>query len=173
MSIEGERIGAEDARDLGLVNRVAPADELLEKTQAWAAERDMYVAEAVRLGIEQSPIARLYNEAEPARLAGALADAVAADLEQTTGAHVWSLFDQLASTWFSSGGAHSSMRDLLDLVRAAAQSVVGAIGLNSQLAADMLEPAVARALVVGELSVGSVLAARLRAAEQELAVQRP
>ncbi|MEM9531957.1 MAG: enoyl-CoA hydratase-related protein [Pseudomonadota bacterium] len=38
MSIEGERIKAEDARDMGLVNRVEPADELLNKTQAWAAE---------------------------------------------------------------------------------------------------------------------------------------
>ncbi|MEM7708903.1 MAG: enoyl-CoA hydratase-related protein [Pseudomonadota bacterium] len=38
MSVEGQRLSAEDALAAGLINRVAPAEEVLSNAQAWAAE---------------------------------------------------------------------------------------------------------------------------------------
>jgi len=38
VTLLGRRLGAEELRELGLVNRVVPHDELLSETYAWAAE---------------------------------------------------------------------------------------------------------------------------------------
>jgi len=139
--------------------------------RTWAAEVDSFASEARRLGISTNPVAMAFAPDEPGRLGVAVAEAIANDLQHTTGAHLWTLAESLARDWFARGGEFKDVRELLDILRAAAQQVVGGIGLHDQQSADMLEPAIARAMVVGEIAVGTVLAGRLRGIEEELAAR--
>jgi 2-(1,2-epoxy-1,2-dihydrophenyl)acetyl-CoA isomerase len=65
MVVEGEKMPAATCKDLGLINRVVPSDQLMEKTHAWA--RDL---------LKKPPLALAYTKE-------ALQKTVYADLEQT------------------------------------------------------------------------------------------
>ena len=142
--------------------------------QGWWERREEFIAAAAVLGIAKSPICAHLPEAEALELiAGNLHEAVYHDLEQTTGIHLWTFAENLASGWLGAEGPFSTLRTLLDSLRGAAiQVLLDSTVPTSPSHLVLLESAVQRALVVSEMAVTGVVAEKIRHLEAELAKQR-
>jgi protein phosphatase len=140
----------------------------------WWSRRDHFVAEAERLGVAGSPICAHLSPNEALELlAASLHEALYHDLEQTTGIHVWTYAENLSLGWLEQGGAYVHLRQLFDRLRAAAMAVVAELDSHGESHAVLLESAVQRALVVGEMAMAGVVAERIRRVESEIARRRP
>jgi hypothetical protein len=136
---------------------------------AWWSRRARFKEAAREAGLPRSPICAVLSPDEAIEIvAGNLCEAVFHDLEQTTGINVWTYAENLANGWFDQGGKYEDLRHLQDILRAAAAAVMADIRGADEPFAVILEIAVTRALLVGEIAVGNVLAGRLRYVEAEL-----
>jgi serine/threonine protein phosphatase PrpC len=136
---------------------------------AWWARRDRFLAAAHSGGLHRSPLCALLGADEAISLvAGNFADAVYHDLEKVTGVNVWTYAENLAKGWLGQGGAWPPLRDLLDGLARAADQVLGELRREDAGLADLVQLAVARAMVTAETAVGGVLAERLRSLESDL-----
>jgi protein phosphatase len=136
----------------------------------WWRRRDMFLAEARARGVERSPVCAVLTAEEAIEIvAGNLCEAIYRDLGNTTGVHVWTYAENLAAGWFDQDGDYGVVRDLLDALRGAAETVVADIWSSDAKCGDVVDVAITRALVVAELAVGGVLARRLRAVESDMA----
>jgi protein phosphatase len=164
---------------------VLPEATLVVRTSGasgWWSGREHFLAEAERLGVARSPICSHLPQSEALELvAASLHEALYFDLEQTTGIHVWTFAESLATGWFDRGGGYSHLRDLFEALRAAALAVIGELGTGSLQSEQgamsesyvvLLESAVQRALVVAEMAMARVVAERIRQLEAELAARR-
>lgn len=153
------------------VAAVPRATMVLKTTGAgtWWARRDRLLAAAKSHGVHRSPLCAVLSADEAiALVAGNFADAIYHDLEKATGVNVWSFAENLAKGWLAQGGAWGALRELLDALARAADTVLGELRREDARLATMLEAAVARAMVTAETAVGGVLAEQLRAVETEL-----
>ena len=136
---------------------------------AWWARRERLLAAARAAGLHRSPLCALLAPDEAiALVAGNFADAVYHDLEKVTGVNVWTFAENLARGWLGQGGAWPPLRELLDGLGRATDHVVAEVRREDGGLAELIEVAVARAMVTAETAVGGVLAERLREVEGEL-----
>ena len=136
---------------------------------AWWARRDRLLAAARAHGIHRSPLCAVLSPDDAiALVAGNFADAVYHDLEKATSVNVWSFVENLAVGWISQGGAWQPLRELLDGLARAADTVVLELRAEDSGLAGLVEVALTRAMVTAETAVGGVLALRLRTVEAEL-----
>jgi serine/threonine protein phosphatase PrpC len=158
---------------IGVGRAVVPRTTQIVQTtgaHAWLERRAAFVAEATRRGLAQSP---LCTTMAPTHTSGhvvdSMFDAIYRDLEHTTGIHVWTYADKLATGWLDEGGDYTSLRTALEILTAAAEAVVADVLRSDPHCGSLLRSAVPRALVVAHMAVGSMLAQRLRDEEGRIA----
>ncbi len=150
------------------------ATKILRTTGAegWWKKRDVFIEAARALDVARSPICAHLAEREALDLiAGNIHEALFHDLEQTTGIHVWTFAENLATGWFEKGGAFSDLRKLFNSLRGAAISVVRDPDERREDRDVLIESALQRGLVVAEMAIASVIAERIRRVEAELAAR--
>ncbi len=139
---------------------------------AWWQRRELFLRMADRRGLPRSPICAVLSPEEAVDIvAGNLCEAIYHDLEHTTGINVWTYAENLGVGWLDQDGRYSDLRDLLDLLRAAALDVVADIASGGADYAITLEVAVMRSFTVAEMAVAGLLAERLRQVEASLVEQ--
>ena len=135
----------------------------------WHARRDAFLAAAREFGLASSPICAVLSPDEAVDIvAGNAFDAIYSDMEQTTGIHLWTFADNLASGWLDQAGDYAVLRDLLDVLGGSANRVIRDIAMDDPECAELLDVAVPRALIVAEMAVGAVVAKRLRVVESRI-----
>lgn len=136
---------------------------------AWWRRRDMFLEAARRRGLCDSPVCSVLSPDEALEIvAGNLSEAIFHDLEQSSGINVWTYAENLAKGWFDQDGDYAILRDLMDILRAAADEVLADVEAKGEPYAVGLDIAVTRALIVIEMAIGGLLADRLRAVETDL-----
>jgi PPM family protein phosphatase len=136
---------------------------------AWWRRRELFIEAARRRGLCDSPVCSVLSPDEALEIvAGNLSEAMFHDLEQTSGINVWTYAENLGRGWFDQDGDYDILRDLLDILRAAADEVLADIESSGEPYAMSLDIAVTRALIVAEVAIGGLLSERLRAVEAEL-----
>ena len=136
---------------------------------AWWQRRQRFVQVVDERGLAKNPICRGLSREEAIDLiAMSLCQAVFHDLEKSTGVNVWTFTQNVAGGWFERGGEWQPLRELLDLLGAAARAVVDDIRAQDGKLAALMDVAVGRALVVGELAVGGLLSERLGRVDAQL-----
>jgi serine/threonine protein phosphatase PrpC len=136
---------------------------------AWWSRRATFLAEARRRGLAQSPICAVLSPDEAIDIvAGNLCEAIFHDLEKSTGVNVWTYAENLAHGWFDQGGAWTPLAALLDLLAASARAVISELTDSDEGLALLVDAAIVRAFITAEMSVGGVLAERLRVVEGKL-----
>jgi serine/threonine protein phosphatase PrpC len=136
---------------------------------AWWSRRATFLAEARRRGLAQSPICAVLSPDEAVDIvAGNLCEAIFHDLEKSTGVNVWTYAENLAHGWFDQGGAWEPLAALLDLLAASARAVISELTDSDEGLALLVDAAIVRAFITAEMSVGGVLAERLRTVESKL-----
>lgn len=145
--------------------------QLVQTTGAhvWWSHRQRFLQVAADGGLPRNPIVR----GLPARdaldlIALSLCQAIYHDLEKSTGVNVWTFAQNLAAGWFECGGDWNAVRGIVDILGAAARAVVSDIRSDDASLGRLLDVAVSRALIVIELSLGGLLADRLRQVDSEL-----
>jgi PPM family protein phosphatase len=153
-------------------NAVVPRATMVLRTTgagAWWSRRDRFLAAAHSGGLHKSPLCALLGADEAISLvAGNFADAVYHDLEKATGVNVWTYAENMARGWLGQGGAWPPLRDLLDGLSRAADQVLAELRREDAGLSDLVQLAVARAMVTAETAVGGVLAERLRSLESDM-----
>jgi protein phosphatase len=136
---------------------------------AWWQRRQRFLQVASDRGITQNPICRSLKPEEALDLVAlSLCQAVFHDLEKSTGVNVWTFMQNLAGPWFERGGEWGALRDLVDILSTSSRTVIDEIRAGDENLGYLLDIAVSRALVVGELALGGLLAERLRQVEGAL-----
>lgn len=136
--------------------------------RAWWQRRKLFSEVCRRMGLASSPLAGGLPESEALDLLGnSFCEAVFHDLEKTTGVHVWTYADSLVKTWFAGEGSYAPIQELFDILRAASLAVVRDVSKKDENFGVCLEIALLRALIVGEMVVGSELGARIRQATEQ------
>ncbi|CAN5176193.1 hypothetical protein BH11MYX1_BH11MYX1_04250 [soil metagenome] len=136
---------------------------------AWWQRRDRFLEIAKDRGLPKNPICRGLAPDEALDLiATSLCQAVFHDLEKSTGVNVWTFAQHIAGGWFERSGEWAPLRALMDILATAARAVVDEIGVTDASLGFLLSVAVSRALVVAELAIGGLLAARLDRVDSEL-----
>src|SRR5262249_6532985 len=90
------------------------------------------------------------------------------DLEKSTGVNVWTFAQNLAAGWFERGGEWSAVRSIVEILATSARVVIDDIRAVDARLGFLLDVAVSRALVVGEVALGGRPAERLRQVDAEL-----
>jgi protein phosphatase len=140
---------------------------------AWWSRRERFLAEARAAGVASSPLCAVMSPDEAIGIfAGNLFEAVSHDLEQSTGIHVWTFAENLASGWFDQGGGYGELRDVLDRLGRAADAVIGDVAAQDHGPGLVLEAVVVRALTVAEMALAAAVGERLRLVEEELATSQ-
>ena len=136
---------------------------------AWWQRRDRFLEIAKDRGLPKNPICRGLAPDEALDLiATSLCQAIFHDLEKSTGVNVWTFAQNIAGGWFERAGEWAPLRALMDILATAARAVVDEIGIKDANLGFLLSVAVSRALVVAELAIGGLLAARLDRVDSEL-----
>ncbi len=136
---------------------------------AWWQRRDRFLEIAKDRGLPKNPICRGLAPDEALDLiATSLCQAIFHDLEKSTGVNVWTFAQNIAGGWFERSGEWAPLRALMDILATAARAVVDDIGVKDANLGFLLSVAVSRALVVAELAIGGLLAARLDRVDSEL-----
>ena len=136
---------------------------------AWWQRRERFLQIAKDRGLPKNPICRgLAPEEALDLIATSLCQAIFHDLEKSTGVNVWTFAQHIAGGWFERSGEWAPLRALMDILATAARAVVDEIGVADANLGFLLSVAVARALVVAELAIGGLLAARLDRVDSEL-----
>ena len=136
---------------------------------AWWQRRDRFLEIAKDRGLPKNPICRGLAPDEALDLiATSLCQAIFHDLEKSTGVNVWTFAQNIAGGWFERSGEWAPLRALMDILATAARAVVDEIGVKDANLGFLLSVAVSRALVVAELAIGGLLAARLDCVDSEL-----
>ena len=136
---------------------------------AWWQRRDRFLEIAKDRGLPKNPICRGLAPDEALDLiATSLCQAIFHDLEKSTGVNVWTFAQNIAGGWFERSGEWAPLRALMDILATAARAVVDEIGIKDANLGFLLSVAVSRALVVAELAIGGLLAARLDRVDSEL-----
>jgi len=135
----------------------------------WWHKRQRFLQLAKERGLTRNPIVRGIEPNEALEVVGlSLCQAVYHDLEKSTGVNVWTFAQNLAGGWFERGGEWAPVRDIIDILGTSARTVVDEIRAGDAALGFLLDVAVSRALVVAELSLGGLLAERLRQVDSEL-----
>ena len=136
---------------------------------AWWQRRERFLHVAQERGLTRNPIVRGLPAAEALELVAlSLCQAIFHDLEKSTGVNVWTFSQNLAGGWFERGGEWAPLRSMIDILNSSARTVVDEIRTIEPQLGFLLDVAVSRAMVVAELSLGGLLAERLRIADSEL-----
>lgn len=136
---------------------------------AWWQWRGRFLAAADKLGLAESPIGSSIPASERVGLiAGSLAQAIFHDLEKSSGINVWTYAHNLATGWIGQGGEWAPLRGLIDTLTAATRVVIDEMRETDPTLVELLDTALTRALVVGELAIGSVLDEQIRKVDAEL-----
>lgn len=136
---------------------------------AWWQRHDRFLEIAKDRGLPRNPICRGLAPDEALDLiATSLCQAIFHDLEKSTGVNVWTFAQNIAGGWFERSGEWAPLRALMDILATAARAVVDEIGVKDANLGFLLSVAVSRALVVAELAIGGLLAARLDRVDSEL-----
>lgn len=136
---------------------------------AWWRRREMFLEAAQKRGLSSSPVCAVLSPDEALEIvAGNLSEAIFHDLEQNSGINVWTYAENLAKGWFDQDGEYEILRDLMDILRGAADEILADIEKNGEPYALGLDIAVTRALIVVEMAIGGLLADRLRTVEADL-----
>lgn len=136
---------------------------------AWWQHRDRFLEIAKDRGLPKNPICRgLAPEDALDLIATSLCQAIFHDLEKSTGVNVWTFAQNIAAGWFERSGEWAPLRALMDILATAARAVVEEIRVKDSNLGFLLVVAVSRALVVAELALGGLLAARLDRVDSEL-----
>jgi protein phosphatase len=136
---------------------------------AWWQQRPRFLEVARERGLTKNPIVRGVEPAEALELIGvSVCEAIYHDLEKSSGVNVWTFAQTLGSGWFGRGGDWASLRAMMDILGSSARTVVDELRAGDPELGFLLDVAVSRALVVAELSLGGLLAERLRQADHEL-----
>jgi len=157
--------------DVKKANRRGRA-ETAEETgaSAWWTRRALFMDVCKSIGLADSPLAANLPKNEALELlGGSFCEAVYLDLESTTGVHVWTYADSLVKAWFERDGRYEPVKELFDILRAAAMSVVKDISQGDENFGVCLEIALLRALIVGEMVVGGQLCASIKEANDTFA----
>jgi len=135
----------------------------------WWQRRSRFLQIAKDRGLTKNPIVRGLDPEEALELiASSLCQAVFHDLEKSTGVNVWTFAQNIAGGWFERSGEWAPLRALMDILATAARAVVDDIGVADPKLGFLLSIAVSRALVVGELAIGGLLAERLNRVDANL-----
>jgi serine/threonine protein phosphatase PrpC len=136
---------------------------------AWWQKRARFLQVAKERGITKNPICRGLSPDEALDLVAlSLCQAIFHDLEKSTGVNVWTFAQNIAGGWFERGGEWGALRGLMDILAVSARTVVDEIRASDGKLGFLLDVAVSRALVVAELSLGGLLAERLRQVDGDL-----
>jgi len=150
----------------------APSSTQVVRTSgavAWWQHRQRFLQVASDGGLTRNPIVRGLAPQEAIDLVAlSLCQAIYHDLEKSTGVNVWTFAQNLAAGWFERGGDWQAVRGLVDILGAAARSVVDDIRARDAKLGFLLDVAVSRALIVVELALGGLLAERLRQIDSDL-----
>jgi len=140
---------------------------------AWWSRRPLFMDVCQRMGLTSSPLAASLPKADALDLlGGSFCEAVYLDLESTTGVHVWTYADSLVKPWFEREGKYGPVKELFDILRAAAMSVVNDVSQTDEDFAVCLEIALLRALIVGEMVIGAQVSACIKEANETFASRR-
>jgi serine/threonine protein phosphatase PrpC len=140
---------------------------------AWWSRRPLFMDVCQRMGLTSSPLAASLPKADALDLlGGSFCEAVYLDLESTTGVHVWTYADSLVKPWFEREGKYGPVKELFDILRAAAMSVVNDVSQTDEDFAVCLEIALLRALIVGEMVIGAQVSACIKEANETFASSR-
>tara|TARA_R110002096_G_scaffold299503_2_gene494024 strand:- start:100366 stop:102162 length:1797 start_codon:yes stop_codon:yes gene_type:complete len=151
--------------------QAAPAEET--GSGAWWSRRPLFMDICQRMGLASSPLVAGIPEAEAlALLGGSFCEAVYLDLESTTGVHVWTYADSLVKPWFEREGKYGAVKELFDILRAAAMSVVNDVSKTDEDFGVCLEIALLRSLIVGEMVIGAQVSASIKQANETFASSR-
>lgn len=136
---------------------------------AWWQHRQRFLQIARERGLTKNPICRALDPDEALELvASSLCEAIFHDLEKSTGVNAWTFAQNLAAGWFEQDGDWRALRDLFDILASCARVVVEDVRAADAALGFLLDVAVSRAFVVGELAIGSMLGERLRRVDAEL-----
>lgn len=136
---------------------------------AWWRRRDLFLEAARTYGLCESPVCYVLSPDEALEIvAGNLSEAIFHDLEQSSGINAWTYAENLARGWFDQDGDYDVLRDLIDILRRAADAVIADISSKGEPYAVQLDIAITRALIVAEMAIGGVLSEKLRSVEGEL-----
>ena len=136
---------------------------------SWWRRKELFLEAARAYGLCESPVCSVLSPDEALEIvAGNLSEAIFHDLEQSSGINAWTYAENLAKGWFDQDGDYDILRDLVDILRKAADDVIQDIADKGEPFAVMLDIAVTRALIVAEMAIGGVLSDKLRAVEAEL-----
>ncbi len=140
---------------------------------AWWSRRPLFMDVCQRMGLASSPLAANLPKTEALDLlGGSFCEAMYLDLESTTGVHVWTYADSLVKPWFEREGKYGPVKELFDILRAAAMSVVRDVSQTDEDFGVCLEIALLRALVVGEMVIGAQVSACIKEANETFASRR-
>ncbi len=157
------------------IDELAPAgNPLSEKSgsAAWWERRPLFLDVCQRMGIATSPLARGLSAGQALDiLGGSFCEAVYLDLEGTTGVHVWTYADSLVKPWFDNRGEYPPVKELFDILRAAAMAVVGDVVKVDEDFGVCLEISLLRSLIVGEMVVGAQISECIKEANETFAAR--
>ncbi len=136
---------------------------------AWWQKRKGYFAAVTARGFADSQLCAGMSEAQAIETyAATLCQAIFHDLEKSSAVNVWTFAQSLAQSWLNQDGDWPTLRSAFDILSEAATQIIDEIRASDDNLGFLLGVAVARALTVAELAIGSILADRLRATEEEL-----
>jgi protein phosphatase len=133
---------------------------------AWWQHREQFLRIARERGLQNNPVCHGLEAVETVALS--LCESVFHDLEKSTDIYVWTFAKNLAARWFGRKGDWRALRELFDILGACAHAVVDDIRTADAQLAFVLDIAVSRVLVVGDVALGRSLGEQLRRAEDEL-----
>ncbi|MCP4444123.1 MAG: serine/threonine-protein phosphatase [Myxococcales bacterium] len=149
--------------------------ETIEETGAgaWWSRRPLFMEVCRSMGLGTSPLASSLTEADALDLlGGSFCEAMYLDLEGTTGIHIWTYADSLVKAWFERDGRYGPVKELFDVLRAAALSVAKDVSRSDEDLGVCLEIALLRALIVGEMVVGGQISECIKVANETFASRR-
>jgi protein phosphatase len=136
---------------------------------AWWQKRKAYFAAVTARGFADSALCAGMTEAQAIETyAATLCQAIFHDLEKSSAVNVWTFSQSLAHSWLNQGGDWPTLRGAFDILSEAANQIIDEIRTADNNLGFLLGVAVSRALTVAELAIGSILADRLRATEEDL-----
>jgi serine/threonine protein phosphatase PrpC len=136
---------------------------------AWWQHRQRFLQIARERGLTKNPICRALDPEEALEVVAlSLCEAIFHDLEKSTGVNVWTFAQNLAAGWFERDGQWRPLRDLFDILTSCSRVVIEDVRAADAALGFLLDIAVSRALVVGELAIGGMLGERLRQVDADL-----
>ena len=134
----------------------------------WWTKRERFVQVAQLKGLAQLEICNdengsaLQSQARAKVIAGDFCEAMFYDLEQTTGAHIWSFTEEVAGSWLEKGGAVKEVTTLFDMLSDSSKEIISELEKEQNEVFFALEIAICRALVVAEMALVRLLAEGVR-----------